>query len=447
MKNAFIFLFLSLIFSACNDNLDIQPEQAISTEVALSTEQGVKTALVGTYSLWDNIPTSAGNVLVNSEFLIDADNLYWTNFTSTIFDVFNKQIAVDENAVELFWINSYRSINQINSILGALGVVDEEERDVVAGEARFLRGMIYFDLVNLFGKTWGDGDPAINLGVPIVTTPSEQNLENPFIPRNTVAEVYQFVVDDLQFAKTYLREENGVFATTYAASALLSRVYLMQEQYDLALLEAERVIESGQYQLLPDLSNVFNASENTSEDIFAIQKTAQDIEHTMNYYYAGEKEGGNGMVGVTDEHLAKYDTLDQRRNLFYLDAQSGTRRTAKWRRNASNDGNFTLIRLAELHLIRAESRFLTGDISGGAEDLNVIRKRAGLPALEAGDITLDTILKERFLELVFEGHQFRDTKRTRQSVRDLPFSDPSLIFPIPQREMEVNPELVQNEGY
>lgn len=444
-----IFLLISAVLVltlSCQDNLDIEPQQAISTEVALSTEQGIKTALVGAYSLWGAVSRTSGNILLNSELLIDSDNLYWTNFFFGLTQIINKQIATDNEAVESFWINSYRIVNQVNTILSALEVV-ENDRDIVAAEARFLRGMTYFDLVNLYAKTWGDGDPASNPGVPIITLPSEKNLENPIVPRNSVVEVYEFILQDFQFAKTHLPEQNNVFATTYAASAYLSRVYLMQEQYARSLEEADRVIESDAYQLVADLPAVFNASNNTSEDIFAIQKTVQDFGHSINYYYCGELEGGGGFIGITDEHLAKYDPADQRRALFYLDKQSGTRRTAKWRPNASNNGNIALIRLAEMYLTRAESRFLTGDLLGASEDLNIIRNRAGLPPLAVSDLTLDTILKERFLELVFEGHQFRDAKRTKQNVRDLPYSDPRLIYPIPQRDLAVNPALVQNEGY
>ena len=152
-------------------------------------------------------------------------------------------------------------------------------------------------------------------------------------------------------------------------------------------------------------------------------------------------------LGITDEHIAKYEAGDKRSTLFYLDLKNGTRRTSKWKATSSNDGNMSLARLAEMYLTRSECRFRNGDVEGAASDLNVIRIRAGLPELMPSEITLEVILKERFLELVFEGHQFRDVKRNRQPVGDLSFDDPSLIYPIPQREMDVNEALVQNEGY
>ncbi|TAG52185.1 MAG: RagB/SusD family nutrient uptake outer membrane protein, partial [Runella slithyformis] len=78
-------------------------------------------------------------------------------------------------------------------------------------------------------------------------------------------------------------------------------------------------------------------------------------------------------------------------------------------------------------------------------DVNAIRTRAGLPSLTT--LTLAAILKERKLELAFEGHAIHDIKRTGGTVGTLPFNSPKLILPVPQRERDIFPLLVQNEGY
>jgi len=445
MKNTTCLLFLFLTVTACSDFLDIEPQQAISINVALSDEQGVRTALIGTYDLLSQQPTFSGDVILNSELLADTEDLIWTSFTIPLNQFFNKNLAVSNTAVENYWIFSYQTINQANTVLAAVEVVNEADRNAVAAELRFIRAMVYFDLVNMYAQPWTAGNPENNLGVPIISTPAEETLKNPEVPRNTVAEAYQFLIADLLFAKANLPQQNGVFANTYAASAILSRVYLMQEKFDLAASEADRVIASGQYELLADLQQVFNQPENSAEDIFTIQVTSQDGFNRVSFFYSGQLEGGGGFIGITDVHLTKYETDDQRANLFYLDQQSSTRRTGKWRLNASKDGNVTTLRLAEMYLTRAEGRIRTGDEMGALEDVNTIRNRAGLPALT--NIDLEMILKERFLELVFEGHQFRDTKRNRKPFGDLAFDDPSMVYPIPQREMDVNAALVQNEGY
>jgi len=139
-----------------------------------------------------------------------------------------------------------------------------------------------------------------------------------------------------------------------------------------------------------------------------MQFTSQDFLNNLAFFYSGENEGGGGFIGITEVHLEQYEGGDQRAELFYFDELSGTRRTAKWLQNGTQDGNVSIIRLAEMYLTRAESRFRMGDIAGATEDLNTIRQRAGLASLTESELTLEAILQERAIELAFEGHLFRD---------------------------------------
>jgi hypothetical protein len=448
MYKKFLFIYLmGFSILACNDDLNIEPEQAISIDVALSSEEGIKTALIGVYSLLLSEPLFTGNVLLNSELLMDEDNLLWTSYITDVAQFLNKQIAAGNIAVEAYWVTSYKIINQINNILDAVEEINLSETSIITSEAKFLRGLIYFDLVNTYAKAWNDGTPMMNHGVPLITHGNDQNLGNVMIPRSTVTEVYDFILDDLKFAKDTLPEDNGFYASTYAASAILSRVFLMQEDFEAALKECNYIINSEKFNLLPEVAQAFNSSTNTIEDIFAIQVTIMNHKNHLAFFYGGEFEGGNGFIGISDEHMNRYEAGDERSNLFYLDKQSGTRRTSKWKENAATDGNITLIRLAEIYLTRAEARYRLGDIEGAMEDINVIRNRVGLQDLDSTNMSLEIILKERFIELAFEGHQYRDAKRTQKSVRGLPYNASQLIYPIPERELKVNENLIQNDGY
>jgi hypothetical protein len=110
-------------------------------------------------------------------------------------------------------------------------------------------------------------------------------------------------------------------------------------------------------------------------------------------------------------------------------------------------GDVPVVRLSEMYLTRAEANQRNTTAVGATplSDVNAIRTRAGLPALTA--VTLADILKERKLELAFEGQFLPDAKRTQTAVGTLAWNSPKLIMPIPQREMDVNKQLVQNEGY
>jgi hypothetical protein len=115
--------------------------------------------------------------------------------------------------------------------------------------------------------------------------------------------------------------------------------------------------------------------------------------------------------------------------------------------------NITVLRLAEMHLIRAEVSVRTGTNVGGVAplaEINALRARAGLPSLDS--VTLPDVLRERRAELIFEGVLFMDMKRLSGSTVDLggntvPWNSNSMVFPIPEREMKVNSKLTQNPGY
>ncbi|MEN0045892.1 MAG: RagB/SusD family nutrient uptake outer membrane protein [Bacteroidota bacterium] len=447
MKRVILFICSLCVAVACNNRLEIEPEQEISSEVALSTEQGVKTTLVGCYDLLSQGLLWGGHLMLDSELYADAENQIWTGFSFDINQIFQKNIFVGNAFVEAIWRDAYETINLCNNVIAAVEVVNEAERPAAEAAARFIRGALYFELVNLYGKTWIDGDPNTNLAVPLIVQPSQDIFTNAKPTRSTVAEVYALILEDLLFAKENLPPQNGIFANTFAASALLTRVYLMQERFDLAGTEADRIISSNVFSLVPNFSEVFNQSNNTSEDIFAMQITSQDGVNNMNFYYAGENEGGGGFIGISEEHIAKYEAEDQRANLFYFDAITNTRRTAKWLDNPDRNGNINIIRLSEMYLTRAECNFRLGKMETVAEDINIVRARTGLLPLSLEELTLERILEERYLELAFEGHLYRDTKRNRMDIGAIPFDAPRMIFPIPQREMDLNALLIQNEGY
>jgi len=439
-------LLVAGFFVSCDEQLDVEPQQSIDDSQALSTPGNVQAALIGAYDGFaDNDVWGGGQHL--SELFADDGAQIWAGTFEEPEQIFQKRILVQNGDVQRFWTESYEVINQTNNVLSALDVFEDPAvASQVEAEAKFIRGALYFDLVNLFGRTWVDGDPASNLGVPIVTTPTRAIDGSSEVARNTVAEVYAQVIADLTDAKDGLPETNGIFANTYAASAMLSRVYLMQEQFDQALAEADRVINSEVFSLVANYGDAFNQSGFTTEDIFAVTVTSQDGVNDYITFYAGALRGGRGDIDITQAHLDTYEEGDARLDLFYLD-DIGIPRTGKWVQNASQDGNINIIRLAEMYLTRAEARFRAGDSQGAADDLNIVRERVGLPAIDGGAITLDVILNERRVELMFEGHMYRDRKRNRISVGDLSFDAPELIYPIPQRETDVNPNLAQNESY
>jgi hypothetical protein len=267
-------------------------------------------------------------------------------------------------------------------------------------------------------------------------------------PRNTVAEVYTQVIADLSAAEGLLEEgPSAGKATKEAAAGILSRVYLQMADYANARDAANRAIGTGNYALRPTIASEFNGTS-TSEDLFDIPVSSVDGINSMNLFYASATNGGRGDIEVLPAHIALYSGGDARAALFYIDSGTGDTRVSKW---TNRYGSVKVLRLAELLLTRAEANFRLGTTVGATPlaDVDAVRARSGLASI--GTPTLSNILNERRLELAHEGQRLHDIKRLQGNVTQgatvFAYNSVKLVFPIPQRERNVNSNLVQNEGY
>lgn len=445
-------IFFKIVFSAvlvgslagCDKALDLNPQQSIDESTALKTDQDVKVTLTGAYDGLSSGTALGGTILYTGELLGDDREVVFGGTYTTLDEIWRKTITTGNGDVAAMWSSSYSAINRVNNILSALDKVNAADKARVEGEARFIRGFLYFELVSLYAKTWGDGDNAANLGVPLVLTPTRGVTENDYVRRNSVAEVYAQVIDDLTKAESLIpaSNDNPGLASKAAAAAVLSRVYLMQNDYASARDAANRAI-GPDAALAPTYAEAFSDEGAGSERIFALIVSDQDGVNDMNTFYSsGVNPGGRGDMRVQQKHLDLYEAGDSRK-LFYEES-SGNTFTLK---HAERFADVNVIRLAEMLLNRAECNFRLGTSVGAPpeDDLHAIRKRAGLG--EFGAWTLEAILKERRVELAHEGLQVHDHKRTRSSVGSLAWNSDALVLPIPQREIDTNKNLKQNPGY
>lgn len=439
------------LMTSCDSKLDIAPTQSIDENSALSTSRDVEVTLIGCYDGLQDVDVYGGGFQYSSELLANSDELIFGGTFQNLLEMYNKEITTANVSALSTWRDSYVTINRCNNVLSALDIVDEDKRERIEGEAKFIRGSLYFDLVRLYAKTWGDGDNNANPGVPLILTPTRGVTEADDVARNSVAEVYAQVLEDLTAAQTLLPETNTIYATKYAALAQLSRVYLMQSNFAGARDAANEVIGSGEFSLNPTFESLFNTflengGANPDEYIFSIAVTQQDGINDMNTFFGttiSEIPGtaGRGDIRVSAKHLNLYEEGDVRGDFFVTTNNTFTRKYL------DQFTNVLQFRLAEMYLTRAETNFRLSTAIGATPltDLNAIRTRAGLKA--AATVTLESILRERHLELAFEGHYLHDLKRNKLNVGSLPYNSPKLILPIPQRETDVNKNLVQNEGY
>jgi len=445
----YITAFVSLLLLwGCKNILDVQPQQSISESVALNTSDNVKSVLMGAYDNLGDYYEYGGQMYMLPDLMGVGHEAQWTGTYTEPGEIYRKDIHVDNGFVRDTWLNGYTTINDANNVLSALDVVDSGDRDRVEGEAKFIRAITYFQLVRLFAKDYQDGDPSQNLGVPIKLKPTRTIDKSANIPRNTVQEVYDQIIKDLKDAKSKLSDHSPsyVYADKYAASAFLARVYMQQGEYAKARDEANNLINNGPYSLVSNYADAFNHSNtNTTEDIFAMQVTNQDGTNSLQTFYASQNNGGRGDIDIQQSHLNLYGANDARLDLFYQDS-NGIWRTGKWK---NQYGNVNVIRLAEMYLDRAECNERLNTTVGATptEDINTIRSRSNASTYAPGTVTLPDILAERHIELAFEGHFLFDLKRTKGDINGVSWDSPRLVYPIPQREMDANPELKQNEGY
>lgn len=435
---------LSMV-AACDSRLDVKPTQTIEETNALLTEQDVQITLQGAYDGLSSVNLYGGAIQYSGEFLGDDREVIFGGTYSTLDEIWRKTITPSNTVVRDIWLSAYNTINRANNVLAGLDKVGTANRAGIEGQALFIRGSLYFELVRLFAKQWNDGTNTANPGVPLILTPTRDITTADYKARNTVAEVYTQIIADLTKAEQSLTNSAGSgYATKNAASAQLARVYLQQANYAGARDAANRVIQTGVNTLNPDFTKIYADASSGSELIFKILVSEQDGANDLNTFYASSVNQGRGDVRVQSKHLALYTTGDVRGTFF--NRASNNTFTSKY-----NDqfGDVPVIRVTEMYLTRAEANFRLGTTTGATPlaDINAIRTRAGLPALTTAQLTLDAILKERHLELAFEGQQIHDVKRTAGRVGTVAFSANNLVMPIPQREIDTNKQLVQNPGY
>jgi tetratricopeptide (TPR) repeat protein len=447
-------LFTSVLATACEKRLDVFPYQSIADDKALLSEGDVNVTLIGAYDGAQAATVYGGDIMVMNELIGNGENINFTGTFAGLSDAYKAQMNANNSNALGTWSASYSTINRINNVLSAVDKVTSStaKKNSVEGQALFLRGSIYFELVKLYAKPVGDGDYAANPGVPLVLTPTGNVTQADYKARATVKAVYDQVIADLVKAESLLPSSNGIYATKWAAAAQLSRVYLALKNYTEAGAAANRVIAGSGKTLATEIGKnwftfINNGGTTPGEYLFSMKVTAQDGTNALNTYFGRTISSIAGTAGRSDckirpAHIALYETGDARKAYFEL--SGGNYYTKK---HLDRFGDVPVVRLSEMYLTRAEANQRNSTVVGATplSDVNAIRTRAGLPALTA--VTLADILKERKLELAFEGQFLPDAKRTQTAVGTLAWNSPKLILPIPQREIDVNKQLVQNEGY
>ncbi len=469
------FLLLSLLafFYSCESFVDIYPPTTVNQNRYFKTEADIKTALNGAYGTLRNY---YGSYYILTE--IPSDNTEVNARTNSGQGAFDRLSWIPTTSLlSTYWNLSYATISSTNIILEKIeGIqMDTSLKERMIGEAKFIRALMYFNLVRFFGE------------VPIILTEIETEEQAYSYRRESIEKVYSQIILDLLAASDalpskYPSEDIGR-ATKGAANALLGKVYLTNKKYDEAIVKLKEVIDGGEYQLLPKYADIFNPSNGNNEEIvFAIQYAKTGNQEGSNFAFSFAPTGATDLVGTSGSPASAnqgtldlfdaFDPNDSRKEIsikMYPDA-SKPHYTSKFleQPTANNEGeaDWLLIRYSDVLLMYSEALNEVGRTTDAYEPLNQVRARANLESID-GTIRSDlrlVIENERRLELCFEGHRWFDLIRTDRMVPVMTsyknkYKDTGYevngyqidkyksVYPIPFRETNLNPELLQNPGY
>lgn len=482
--NLIAIALLGFSFSSCSDFLEQNPQTDLSENDFYKTADDILSAVNGAYSSLQE-GDIYGNWYVFGE--IPSDNtrnqLSGSVTTQNEFDQF--YIDTQNSMIVNFWKAAYKVINRTNTILGRIdGIeINTELANRYKLECKFIRALMYFNLVRVYGD------------VPLVL--KEISISESYdILREPKENVYNQIIADLKEAQdlpvSYSTAEDGR-ATQGAAKALLANVYMTLHKYAEAETILAEIINSGRYSLLENTpgslnidgyKNVFSpVNHNSKEGIFEIQFLKGGYGEGSNYAnnFAPENSGTNVVAvgGTGGNNIPEmdiynaYEEGDLRRDFSMSLGYYDNRKNNEWvesryvckfmdvpYQNNDASNNYPVIRYADVILMYAEALNQNGKTAEACKYLNMTRRRGfGYQTTETSPVDLQTtdkaqfalmVEQERRVELAFENHRWFDLIRTGRAVevmrsKGFSLNETNLICPIPQKQIDVNPKLTQND--
>jgi starch-binding outer membrane protein, SusD/RagB family len=483
--------FVLVVFAAsCNEELlDISPAANNTSNDFYQNESQVNQGVLAIYNAL--LPMTTNNWVMAD---VRADNMV-ENFSGPQRDpleIGNFRATAITGQIQTTWSNLYTQIYRANIVLEKIEPFSFAKVPQFKGEARFLRALAYFDLVRFYGD--------VPLALKVLTFDESKTIQ-----REPIQNVYNAIVEDLKFAganlpETYVAADKGR-ATRWAAKALLGRVYLtmaghpLKQADKLALAKTEfaDVIaqETKYYPMAANYADMFKAANDNKHYIFEIQYISggfglgNPAAGVMAFQFPSQWSAfqpGIGLDGGISPLLhVLWPNLDKRKfatiDTGYTDAKTGAKSSrvqmTKFLEKGSTapttigdqPNNFPLIRFEDVLLMQAEvlNEMEATPPAQALAYVNRIRKRAGIPDVTATTkAALHLVLeKERQWEFAGEGLRWHDLVRTGRALElmnkhmkdnSIPINrildDHDLLYPIPQRELLINPGFwKQNAGY
>jgi hypothetical protein len=465
-----------ILFTSCKKALTETPHSFLTPDNYYKTAADATSALNGAFSPLQAQTYYQRTVYIISE--VSGDAFYPNPISGDRGDLYMGTYTGTNGEVTNWWTNSYKLIKNANDVITYVpGInMDTLQRNNIVGNARFLRGMAYFDLVRSYG--------AVPLLLQVINTISDPAL---YLPRTSPDSVYRQVIGDLQYAEANCFHTKQVTSlgmiSSEAASSMLARVYLQRAGTSFAdpadnqnaLNECNKVIaystaNSSALGLVKNYATIFDVTQKSAaaqEVIFSVEfGAAPNAVNLTNRMFDPTSMGGYGSFIALDSYYNSFSAADSiRRRVAVGTVNGGYHWVSKYRdpgvsAGASGRNNWILLRYADVLLMQSEAmNAVTPADPTKFNGINQVRTRAGLTGqllnftntATQGDF-IDTLANERKWELGVEGQRRWDLIRLKkyQSIKlaqGYTIDDNHLLLPIPQSELDLNPNLKQNPGY
>lgn len=476
---------------SCKKLLDLKPEGSVYESVYWKTESDATSGLMGAYSLLRRSLTLGGQGMSNFVYgdfttgVLSEGGDYALNFLVKGDQYYGTGTAVDDfrgDYIEDFqdWSPYFRTITQANTVIEKVSKMPESafknpaNKRKIIGEAYFIRAYTYFYMVRI----WGD--------VPLVLQYDPDPVSSKNIQRSPEAVVLDSCAADMNKAKGLMSWNSGgdhaVRADKGAAFALLAHVnrwkYFVTKETDQSLLTKavaaiDSITASGKYELVPAVNFDKLFKGRSSEGIFEINTSADQMEYQpgggfYRYTLGAPYLPGKGKSTIFDSDVinAFFTDSDDARYEYYFDRNKvddiiltkyiGKNNQNRVFLNASNtssgfvDCNISIFRLAEMKLLRAECNELLGRSGEALTDLNDVKRRSNVGNYSGADLKTE-IFEETFRELFCEGHSWYDMVRNKRLVEYLDrfpqarFDEEGWKWPIARSLFVTNKDLAQNK--
>lgn len=483
MKRKLILVITSFCLLSCVDLHD-EPLSQLTTNQFYRNESDAVAAVNAIY----NRMFTDGNALFNRQIMMyemstDDYTAGARTRNAEVIDMSKLSHAPKNLAIDWTWSRTYDAINRANIAIEKIaaipeGNISDEARSKLINEAKFLRGWNYFNLVRWHGR------------VPLIlqeTTSLER--ENLLVGQASEEDLYQQIIADLQDAENLpspveLPASEVGRATAGAAKALLIKVYLTQKKWEEAAAKAKELIDLDWYSLFENFAEVFRVeTKNGKEHIFSAQfkgNIGYSTHYLANVTAPVEAPFNGDNIDSPNYNSDLYESFsnqDARKSITFVTELTDPNTGVVHRFNryyfhkywdpaspynsAQSSKNVPILRYADVLLMYAEALNELGNRSAAYESIDLVRKRAKITPLYQIEPNLslenfrDTVFQERRKEFVLEFHRWFDLSRrgAEEYVRTVKASGKNNVaprhakIPIPQRELDVNPNLEQLEQW